>query len=63
MSKRRGNKRHAEFAGMTDDEVSQIAHNLKLSKDIRGKAQTEEKARKLRNRRKRGGGDGGRQTP
>jgi len=59
MSKPRGNRRHAELVGMTDDEIREIARNPKLPDDVRGKARTEEKARKLRNRRKRGGGGGG----
>lgn len=57
VSKPRGNKRHAEFVGMTDDEIREIARNPKLPEAVRGKARTEEKARKLRNRRKRAGGD------
>jgi len=59
LSKPRGNKRHAEFVVMTNDEITEIAQNPKLPEGVRQKARTEEKARKLRNRRRRGGGDGG----
>lgn len=59
MSKPRGNRRHAEFVGMTNREVREIARNPSLPEAVRQKARTEEKARKLRNRRKRGGGGDG----
>lgn len=52
-SKRKGRKRHSEFAGMTTEEISEITRDPRLPAHVRRKAQTEEKARRRRNRQKR----------
>jgi len=57
MTKRKGNRRHTEFAALTLEEVASIARNPNLPADVRRKAQTEEKARGIRNRQKRHGPD------
>jgi hypothetical protein len=51
--KRKGRRKHSEFAGMTAEEVAELAHDSNIPPGIRRKAQTEEKARRRRNRQKR----------
>jgi hypothetical protein len=53
MTKRKGRRRHTEFENRTSDEISEIARNPNIAKAQRRKAQTEEKTRGVRNRRKR----------
>jgi hypothetical protein len=53
MTKRKGRRRHTEFANKTSNEISEIARNPNIAKAQRRKAQTEEKAPGIRNRRKR----------
>jgi uncharacterized protein (UPF0147 family) len=53
VGKRKGRQRHTEFEEKTPDEISEIARDPTAPKTIRRRAQTEEKARKLRNQQKR----------
>jgi hypothetical protein len=52
MTKRKGRRRHTEFENRTPNEISEIARNPNIAKAQRRKAQTEEKARGIRNHRK-----------
>ena len=47
------NQKSTEFEGLSDEEVSKIAHDKNASPDLRKKAQKEEKARGNRNKQKR----------
>lgn len=56
MSKRKGKRRHSEFMALPLNEIASIARNPNLPAEVRQKARTEEKARRVRNRQKRQGG-------
>jgi len=55
VGKRKGRQRHTEFTDMSAEEISEIARDPHTPPARRRRAQAEEKARQLRNRRKRKG--------